>query len=107
MRLAGRTAPESGSFSTGHVSRDFWPFRMADRKETLSCALRPAMSLGRAVSPATNIAGLPTVVAEVVGVFCRDTSPASLPLCGCDAPASCFSLHPASETQAATAETAI
>src|SRR6185369_15012554 len=106
MRLAGRTAPESGSFSTGHVSRDFWPFRMADRKETLSCALRPAMSLGRAVSPATNIAGLPTVVAEVVGVPFRDTSPPSVPLCGGTAPASCFSLHaPAEIAQAAIAET--
>jgi hypothetical protein len=78
---------------------------MADKKETLSWAFRPAMSFGRAVSPARNIAGLPTVFAEVVGV-CRETSPPSLPFRGVEAPASCFSLHAASEIdEAAIAET--
>src|SRR5262245_19108762 len=99
-------APESGSRSTGHLSCSFWPLRIAGRKETLSCALRPESSFGRAVSPARNIAGLPTVVAEVVGVPFLETSPPSLPLRGDAAPASCFSLHAAAEiAQAAIAET--
>src|SRR5690349_18624263 len=91
MRFAGRTAPESGSFSTGQLSRDRWPARIADRNDTLSCALRPAMSLGRAVSPARNIAGLPTVVAEVVGVWRAETSPPSVEVRGVAAPARGFS----------------
>src|SRR4249920_54565 len=76
MRLDGRTAPESGSCSTGHLSSDRWPARMADRYETLSWALRPVLSLGRAVSPAMNMAGLPTVLPDVVGV-CLAAAPTS------------------------------